>query len=281
MRAHPVVEGSAVIKIIILVFGALFMIALGLGIGFLAWGGNGGDQGNAENQRLSSVNPSPTIAKEPLAVPEIYKKRQFVTSDAWIPNIKYPNEITNVTEEKLEDLSCRVYTVFGTDQSQKDYIYTDESTKQNVSLESDSVSLGIYQELKKKSIPLHDLLVCKKYDGSALVGYTEASQTPGGGNPFTTHYLVVSFEERNVPLVSLPYKNYAYYSCVTPLQLTTDNIYYVSCGGGEGGGCNSARDIYKIDLSAHTHSEILSCSTSQQAVVDGCKTTCSEPSPTP
>lgn len=269
-------------KLFFIIFGAVAFLGVGLLVGYLLW---------KQNFLLQQYKPSQQVSKEitvltPTEIPSVftgtYKKRQFVPTDGWIPNIKYPDELTTILDENLVGLSCRQYSLNGSDPSPKNYFYTDEATKQKISLVSDTNSLQLFERAKEDiKGQILSMVICGSQEDTTIVGYITVPEESSDNTSFTTRYGLVNPGGKYTVLLELPPKEYPNYKCLTPLLLTANDILYVACGGGEGSKCDKGDDIYKIEIPAKVHSVILSCTTSQKEVVDGCKTTCVEATPTP
>lgn len=214
--------------------------------------------------------PTPTI-------PVSFKKRNFNLSDSLNGN-KYPEEIINIPETDLVDISCRYYQSFQLANGAIGYEYFDEISKKSRPLSKVETDLKIYNILEKKDNEVFSksplLIFCDTKDKRTIVEYSTVVTTAGGGaNPSDMNIALFS---NNVlsKSVKIPYENFGYYACRQPLELTKNNQFYIACGGGEGGCARTIQTIYKIDLNNFVSQRLRRCT----SLPDGSTTaTCGNP----
>ena len=203
------------------------------------------------NPTLTSQTPISTPA--PISSPAMrnYPKRLFDVSSKWIAGVKYPSEVTDVQEQNLIGLKCSAYYQ-STDGVAYEALIDGDPQKL-----TDQTLIGLIKKTGSnigKSVSA--AFYCEPNEGAILYEYE--TQAGGGGTGNVAHINLVSADGSIEKVTEIPYDGAAYFACRKPLQLTSANIFYIECGGGDGGG--GAASVYSIDLNDKKQSQVLYCS---------------------
>lgn len=199
--------------------------------------------------KQSSVSPT----KQGQEGKAAYSKRQFDVNKNFFNTESYPNELIAIENKDLVGMKCSPEYV-----RQVGGEYTlgtnPESKLEDVSL------LGIITNLNKTIVNNYIAVftMCDTENGMRIIEYETWS---GGGGLGNTAYFGIVKDARDIEeITSIKNDGIPYFTCNRPLELTTSNILYYGCGGGDGG--SGSASIYKIDLNNKTSTRIIKCDSS-------------------
>lgn len=181
----------------------------------------------------------------------VYPKRQFDINKKFFQTEAYPSEITNISADNLVGMKCGDSYTRQIDGSFTSYA----GSKQAKNANSEILNLV---EMAKKTIgeeQVHAIMSCHTSNNKIILTYHTLGG--GGGSKNVAHFALVSSNEIISKIVSIPNYGIAYFGCNKPLQLTTSNLLYYECGGGDSNTGSNA--IYKIDLNNYSYFSVLQC----------------------
>lgn len=186
---------------------------------------------------------------------KIYSKRQFDINSKFYLTQSYPSELIDVKEDNLLGMNCSQQYVRKTDIWYSDYDNKIELKDANLLRLIESAST----ELKgSKTDSFIFFTFCAIENGETIVKY---ERWAGGGGSQNVVYFGVVNESGNVEEVTrMNTDGTVGFTCNMPLQLTSSNILYYGCGGGDG--ASGSASIYKIDLNNKISTRIIKCDSS-------------------
>lgn len=184
-----------------------------------------------------------------------FSKRQFDISSKFYLTQNYPSELIDIKEDNLLGMNCSQQYV-----RQMDKWYSDYDNKIEV---KDANLLRLIEsaptELKgSKTDSFVFFNSCALENGGIIVKYEK--WIGGGGFRNVAHFGIANASGNVEKIASIENDGAPYFTCNKPLQLTTSNVLYYSCGGGDGG--SGSASIYKIDLNKKTITRIIKCDSS-------------------
>jgi len=182
-----------------------------------------------------------------------YSKRQFDINKNFFQTQHYPNEIVSIENKDLVGMKCSPeyvrqvggeYTL-GTDP---------ESKLKDISL------LGMVNNLNKtvSNNYIAAFTVCDTEDRMRIVEYEIWGG--GGGSKNVAYFGLINKDNSIEEIERIDTDGSPYFTCDIPLQLTSLDLLYYECRGGDGG--SGSASIYKIDLNKKTSIRILKCDSS-------------------
>jgi hypothetical protein len=112
-----------------------------------------------------------------------------------------------------------------------------------------------YAREKFNTRDLNSIQICNTEEDRQFVIYGISNQGGGSGDDVYVSYIkadgTLDKETR------IPQDNSPYFGCFGPLVLTTKQVLYMDCGGGDGG--YGAASIYKLNLNDSTSVQVIKC----------------------
>ncbi len=182
-----------------------------------------------------------------------YSKRQFDINKNFFQAQPYPNELISIGNRDLVGMKCSPEYVR---QAGGEYtLGTDpESELKDVSL------LGIITNLNKTIVDnyIAAFTACDTEDMMRIVEYEIWGG--GGGSKNVAYFGVVNASGTVEEVTSIKNDGTPYFTCDIPLQLTSLDLLYYECRGGDGG--SGSASIYKIDLNKKLVTRVIKCDSS-------------------
>lgn len=182
-----------------------------------------------------------------------YPNRQFDINKNFFQTEAYPSEITNITDDNLVGMKCGDSYSRQIDGSYVSFA----GSKQAKNADSEILNLVKMAEKTIDTQQVDAIMSCHAADNRIIIVYHTLGG--GGGSKNVAHFGLVN-DDNVKKITSISNYGTPYFVCNEPLQLTTSNILYYACGGGDSNVGSST--IYKIDLSADSYSSVLQCSSS-------------------
>ncbi len=270
----PIHEKKSSKKNVGLIIGGIILLLILIGFGAFYFSSHQKKSMTLDKAKYieSTATPIPTqVSTFSSSLPKEYKIRHFdITEDFAPENEKYPTEITQASDDSLTPIYCTPnYTKYG-----DKYTSSDETNKTITldDLETLNYIKTLEEKYKSEDRSVMEISTCAPKEDKIIILY---SLGPCGGGCSGVPYVgIVNGEEiKEIANISkLEDQGMAYFGCRQPLQLTKNNIFYFTCGGGDGPG--SSASIYKLSLVTEAVSRIETCNTSGTEDGNGSKTEC-------
>jgi hypothetical protein len=224
----------------------------------------------SQDKRVPPFEPTPTLSVSN-NVQEGFSKRLFEVGDNFFPETAFPAELTSLTDDQLVGIQC---TDRYQDSGERKFVaYLSQETK----LLTDPTLLSFIETHPTAS----RVTRCETTTGQSIIEYD--IEAGGGGSGSVAYFDWISAQGTLIKTVSIPNDGAPYFGCFPPYALTTGNLFYYGCGGGDGGFGQTT--LYKIDLNAGSAQLLLRCtSTAESSAEDpngGSKIECNQTSGAP
>ena len=171
-----------------------------------------------------------------------YSKRQFDINSKFYLTQRYPSELVDIEEDSLLGIRCsQQQYVRQMDKWYSDYDNKIELKDTNLLRLIESASTDLKGSKTDSFIFFSS---CATENGGTIVKYEKWAG--GGGSRNVAYFGVVNASGNVERVTSIKSDGIPYFTCNKPLELTTSNVLYYECGGGDGG--SGSASIYKIDL---------------------------------
>lgn len=178
---------------------------------------------------------------------QAYAQRLFDPTAKFFGAHDFPLELTNLSDDQLQAIKCSP-RYDKNDQGQ--FVATNIDDHSEIELTDPRLKAILTGNTSITAISL-----CETEAGETLVHYEIGA---GGGGMQTVAYFGLLDADSNLDqTIDIPADDAPYFNCTQPLALTTNNIFYYGCGGGDGG--FSQATIYKIDISTHQAAQLAKC----------------------
>lgn len=210
--------------------------------------------------------PTITTSEITAQVSMTFKRRQFDISKKFFIEEAYPKELTQISEDDLQEMMCTP------DYEKLGDVFQDGQRK--IDRQSDPKIMHFVDAIEKnykdtKYPHVMNIQTCSSKSGEELLLYGMGPCGGGcGGIPFIAEYRNQQVKQ----LVEVEGKE-AYFGC-NPLQLTNGNDLYLNCGGGDGP--TNSRYIYRLSLNDSSFTKLKYCTATvndfqTQKVVSHCE----------
>lgn len=235
---------------------------------------------SATNTILPTPKPSETAQ---FKHPAFFAKRGFSESEVWMPGIgvAYPKELKLIADKNLIGFQCENRYDADSDGVFKHWgLPINDDNSQSFTTFSDSKLISLLT-LKAKEVEnihnsstLSSIQICNTAEDRRIVIYTVFKH--GGGVGQDTYISYLKDDGSLEKEAYLPIEDTAYFSCFKPLLLTTKQVLYMSCAGGDGG--SGSASIYKVDLQSSNVSLLVKCETLSADESGNVQKKCTDPS---
>lgn len=194
---------------------------------------------NSKNTDVNNTDESDSSTKNTSSTTRT--KLLVDVTKPWFKNIQYPEEIRNLTDDNLKEVSCTetyLYLADGT-------FHPDLDISKTVSVTADLIdsSSWIIRDTKSSSIEIYKCNISKDEFPKDLYIYAYCNSSCGGA--IGKIYGIFWWYQGN-NMVEFSNETGPYVQCNSPIGLTTDNKFYFGCEAGDG--LYSAASIYKFDF---------------------------------
>lgn len=205
-----------------------------------------------------SVGTPPSPTPLPLSGKRLYFQPTATSEGTTFFDQELPAEITQMPDTKLKTISC---SPFYSKQIDGSYTMIDPVGGDLVTVENETVFkiADLINEATKDRDP-DEFAFCQTDNAQKLVIYNIFQ---GGGGGANTVNLTLTGKDDQVlgPITTIPNsQGFPYFNCRYPLQLTTDNVVYLQCGGGDGGFVGGL--LMKVNLISTTQTTLKTCRSS-------------------
>lgn len=203
---------------------------------------------------LPSETPTPTPYVIPPATPTVtpdpYTYRQYTSSlISYLPDLKipFPKVITSIQDKDVTKLACDPFFQSGFYGPYNDAFYLDEYQKDKTYYfqPSERYHLMKIALTATGEKVIHTVTFCKTVDQMNIVMYG----VDGSGTNNVIHIATIK-DDVMTPVVTIHNStDDAYFSCIHPLLLTKEKVFYISCSKASGNVREaSSYFVYSIDL---------------------------------
>ncbi len=206
-----------------------------------------------------SLTPT-TLSVSPTAA-QAYKKRLYDSTTKIIGSNTFPTEMSAIADSQLIGLRC------------SGYYYSDYEGKYLTEVPSSvgkpvEMTDPLFLSITKNDPKIAAILSCSTQSGATIVYYELQEGKSGGGGGMSTvaHFALVNAAGTLKDIAVIPNDGAPYFTCRSPYMLTTSNILYWGCGGGDGGFGQSS--IYAINTVTATVRRVFKCSSTVDASTD-------------
>lgn len=176
----------------------------------------------------------------------LFSKRLYNIDDKLIGKQPLPTEIVNLKDNQLVDISCS--PIYDYDSAGKYIAYLDNSKTLEL---TDPILLKI----TRSNSSISNISSCKTYDGKIIVQYLIAAGGGGAGN--TSYFGFANSNGELEETIKIVNDGAPYFGCGRPFALTTNNMFYYGCSGGDGG--FSQASVYKINMTTLQATKLIKC----------------------